>query len=179
MTPRTLNRTLLAGLAPAFAAAAAVILTDRPARIPAMAVFLGYLALTAAASICAEHPGAGRRLLHTARTVGRAAAILATPPLTVQTMIRALTRRPAPVDGGDSLDGPQHCQSRGPFAGASHAAATPAPELTHHATIRHSAADTDCGTRRFREPMTRAWKDVTCPDCIATLDQPANHPTAA
>lgn len=90
MTARTLNRVLLAGVTPAFAAAA-MILTDPPARIPAMAAFLGYLALTAATAVSANHPGAGRRLLHTARATIRAAAILATPPLTVRVIVRTLT----------------------------------------------------------------------------------------
>jgi len=46
----------------------------------------------------------------------------------------------------------------------------PEPEVTHHAVMRNSAAGAECGTRHFWESMTRAWKDVTCPDCLATID---------
>lgn len=55
-------------------------------------------------------------------------------------------------------------------ARAAESATAPEPEITHHATMRHGTAGTECGTRRLREPMTRAWKDVTCPACLATLD---------
>jgi len=57
----------------------------------------------------------------------------------------------------------------GPAASAE-TTATPAPEITHHAVMRNGVADTECGTRHFWEQMTRAWKDVTCPDCLAALD---------
>jgi len=46
----------------------------------------------------------------------------------------------------------------------------PAPEVTHHAVMRNGVADAECGTWQPWESMTRAWKDVTCPGCIATLD---------
>jgi hypothetical protein len=44
------------------------------------------------------------------------------------------------------------------------------PGITHHAVMRNGVGDVECGTRRFWELMTRAWKDVTCPGCLAALD---------
>jgi hypothetical protein len=44
------------------------------------------------------------------------------------------------------------------------------PGITHHAVMRNGVADAECGTRRFWELMTGAWKDVTCPHCLAALD---------
>ena len=49
------------------------------------------------------------------------------------------------------------------------ATATP-QESTHHAVMRHGIGGPECGTGRAWEPMTRAWKDVTCPGCLASLD---------
>jgi hypothetical protein len=46
----------------------------------------------------------------------------------------------------------------------------PKPQVTHHAVMRGGIAETECGTRRFWELATRAWKDVTCPDCLTALD---------
>lgn len=43
-------------------------------------------------------------------------------------------------------------------------------ETTHHAVMRHGSGGPECGTGRVWEPMTRAWKDVTCPACLAALD---------
>ena len=56
---------------------------------------------------------------------------------------------------------------------AATADAAPGPESVHRAVMRGGAGGPACGTRRFWEPMTRAWKDVTCPDCLAALDQAA------
>lgn len=50
--------------------------------------------------------------------------------------------------------------------------AVPEPVITHHAVMRNGIGGAECGTRRVWEPMTRAWRDVTCPACIATLDDP-------
>jgi hypothetical protein len=49
-------------------------------------------------------------------------------------------------------------------------AASPQQQVTHHAVMRHGDGGPECGTGRFWEPMTRARKDVTCPDCLASLD---------
>ena len=54
------------------------------------------------------------------------------------------------------------------------AAATETPaeqqqQVTHHAVMRHGSGGPECGTGRVWEPMTRAWKDVTCPACLAAL----------
>lgn len=43
-------------------------------------------------------------------------------------------------------------------------------EVTHHAVMRHGIGGPACGMARVWEPMTRAWKDVTCPDCLASLN---------
>jgi len=48
--------------------------------------------------------------------------------------------------------------------------AAPAQQVTHHAVMRHGFGGPECGTSRAWEPMTRAWKDVTCPDCLTALD---------
>lgn len=55
-------------------------------------------------------------------------------------------------------------------APATETAATPEQEVTHHAVMRHGSGGPECGTARVWEPMTRAWKDVTCPACLASLD---------
>jgi hypothetical protein len=56
---------------------------------------------------------------------------------------------------------------------ATEAAPEPEPVITHHAVMRHGVGDAECGTRHVWELMTRAWKDVTCPDCLAALDEGA------
>lgn len=56
------------------------------------------------------------------------------------------------------------------IAPATETAPPPQQEMTHHAVMRHGIGGPECGTGRVWEPMTRAWKDVTCPDCLASLD---------